>query len=84
MHAAKLLGSIQAETAVPDLVRLLADPNSYVKDTAIDALNRIGEPAVAHSLRCWTLARETSSPMKISALPQNIDTSRVLILIVYG
>ena len=28
MHAAKLLGSIQAETAVPDLVRLLADPNS--------------------------------------------------------
>ena len=47
MHAAKLLGSIQSEAAVPDLVRLLADPNSYVKDTAIDALNRIGEPAVA-------------------------------------
>ena len=47
MHAAKLLGSLQAETTVPDLVRLLADPNSYVKDTAIDALNRIGEPAVA-------------------------------------
>ena len=50
MHAAKLLGNIQAETAVPDLVRLLADPNSYVKDTAIDALNRIGEPAVASLL----------------------------------
>lgn len=47
MHAAKLLGSIQTETVVPDLVRLLADPNSYVKDTAIEALNRIGEPAVA-------------------------------------
>ena len=47
MHAAKLLGSIQAEAAIPDLVRLLSDPNSYVKDTAIDALNRIGEPAVA-------------------------------------
>ena len=47
MHAAKLLGSIQSEPAVPDLVRLLADPNSYVKDTAINALNRIGEPAVA-------------------------------------
>ena len=46
MHAAKLLGSLQSETAIPDLVRLLADPNSYVKDTAIDALNRIGEPAV--------------------------------------
>lgn len=50
MHAAKLLGSIQDETAVPDLVRLLADPNSYVKNTAIDALNRIGNPATASLL----------------------------------
>ena len=47
MHAAKLLGSLQAETAVPDLVRLLADPNIYVRDTAVAALHRIGEPAVA-------------------------------------
>ena len=47
MHAAKLLGSIQNETAVPDLVRLLSDPNNYVKNTAIDALNRIGDPATA-------------------------------------
>ena len=47
MHAAKLLGSIQDVTAVPDLVRLLADPNNYVKDTAINALNRIGDPATA-------------------------------------
>ena len=47
MHAAKLLGRIQAEAAIPDLARLLADPNSYVKNTAIDALNRIGEPATA-------------------------------------
>ena len=47
MHAAKLLGSIQAENAIPDLIRLLTDPNSYVKNTAIDALNRIGEPATA-------------------------------------
>ena len=47
MHAAKLLGSIQDEAAVPDLVRLLADPNSYVKDTAIAALNRIGDAATA-------------------------------------
>ncbi len=47
MHAAKLLGSIQAENAILDLIRLLADPNSYVKNTAIDALNRIGEPATA-------------------------------------
>jgi HEAT repeat protein len=47
MHAAKLLGSIQDKTAVPDLVRLLADPNGYVKDTAIAALNRIGDAATA-------------------------------------
>ena len=47
MHAAKLLGRIQTETAVPDLIRLLSDPNSYVKNTAIDALNRIGDPATA-------------------------------------
>ncbi len=46
MHAAKLLGSIQAETAVPALVRLLADSNTYVRDTAIDALNRIGAPSL--------------------------------------
>lgn len=47
MHAAKLIGTIQTQTAVPDLIRLLADPNTYVKNTAIDALNRIGEPAIA-------------------------------------
>ena len=47
MHAAKLLGRIQTETAVPDLIRLLSDQNSYVKDTAIDALNRIGDSATA-------------------------------------
>ena len=47
MHAAKLLGSIQDETAIPDLVRLLADPNTYVKNTAINALNRIGDTATA-------------------------------------
>ena len=46
-HAAKLIGAIQAQTAVPDLIRLLADPNTYVKDTAINSLNRIGEPAIA-------------------------------------
>ncbi len=47
MHAAKLLGRIQAETAVPDLIRLLSDQNASVKATAIDALNRIGAPATA-------------------------------------
>ncbi len=47
MHAAKLLGRIQTGVAVPDLIRLLSDQNSYVKNTAIDALNRIGAPATA-------------------------------------
>ena len=47
MHAAKLIGAIQAQTLVPDLIRLLSDPNIYVTDTAVNALNRIGEPAIA-------------------------------------
>ena len=46
MHAAKLLGKLQAAEAIDDLIKLLADSNSYVKSTAIDALNRIGEPAI--------------------------------------
>ena len=46
MHAAKLLGSIQAEAAVTDLVQLLADSNTYCKNAAIDALNRIGAPSL--------------------------------------
>ena len=47
MHAAKLLGNLQAAAAVPDLIRLLTDPNGYVKDAAVAALHRIGEPAVS-------------------------------------
>ena len=54
MHAAKLLGSIQDETAIPDLVRLLADSNTYVKNTAINALNRIGDTATAPLLEVLT------------------------------
>ena len=46
MHAAKLLGKLQAEAAVDDLIKLLADSNGYVKDTAIVALDRIGESAI--------------------------------------
>ena len=47
MHAAKLLGKLHAEAPIDDLIKLLADSNGYVKDTAIDALNRIGEPTIA-------------------------------------
>lgn len=46
MHAAKLIGKLQAETALDDLIKLLADSNTYVQSTAIDALNRIGESTV--------------------------------------
>ena len=51
MHAAKLLGKLQAAEAVDDLIKLLADSNGYVKDIAIDTLNRIGTPAVASLLK---------------------------------
>lgn len=47
MHAAKLLGKLQADAAINDLIKLLADSNSYVKDTAVVALDRIGEPVIA-------------------------------------
>ena len=47
MHAAKLLGRLQSAEAVDALIKLLADSNGYVKETAIVALQRIGEPAIA-------------------------------------
>lgn len=46
MHAAKLLGKLQSEDAVDALIKLLADSNGYVKEAAIVALERIGEPAI--------------------------------------
>ena len=46
MHAAKLLGKLQSENAVDALIKLLADSNGYVKEAAIVALERIGEPAI--------------------------------------
>ncbi len=46
MHAAKLLGRLQSENAVDALIKLLADSNGYVKEAAIVALERIGEPAI--------------------------------------
>lgn len=46
MHAAKLLGKLQAEAFIDELIKLLADSNSYVQNTAIDALDRIGQPAI--------------------------------------
>ena len=46
MHAAKLLGKLQAADAIDDLIKLLADSNGYVRDTAINTLNRIGDAAI--------------------------------------
>ncbi len=46
MHAAKLLGLLKAEDAITDLIRLSSDSNTYVKNSAITALIRLGEPAI--------------------------------------
>ena len=37
---------LQAADAIDDLIKLLADSNGYVRDTAIDTLNRIGDAAI--------------------------------------
>ena len=47
MHAAKLLGRLQSADAVDALIKLLADANGYVKENAIVALEKIGQPAIA-------------------------------------
>lgn len=46
MHAAKLIGKLQTPSAVDDLIKLLSDSNTYVRTTAIVALDRIGQPSV--------------------------------------
>ena len=51
MHAAKLAHRLNSGTSVVDLMYLLADSDSYVKSTAISALNRIGQPAMPNLLR---------------------------------
>jgi len=46
MHAAILLGKLKAQTALPSLIMLLADNNTYVQTTAINVLTAYGQPAV--------------------------------------
>lgn len=46
MLAAKMLGLLNAEDSIADLVRLLADANEYVKDSAMTALIQIGQPSI--------------------------------------
>jgi len=48
MHAAKLLGMMRLEEAVPYLLPLLGDDNSYAKNCAIWALTNIDEPAIPY------------------------------------
>ena len=51
MHAAKMLGQLKAADAIPDLVHLLADSDSFVKDSASKALTAIREPSIAPLIR---------------------------------
>ena len=46
MLAAKLLGQLNAEDSIADLVRLLADANEFVKNSAMSALIQIGPSAI--------------------------------------
>ncbi|HIE28235.1 TPA: HEAT repeat domain-containing protein, partial [Candidatus Poribacteria bacterium] len=46
MHAAILLVKLKAQAAIPSLITLLADDNSYVQTTAINVLTSYGQPAV--------------------------------------
>ena len=46
IHAAKLIGQLKAENGIDELIRLLADSNSYVTDAATKALVEIGDASV--------------------------------------
>lgn len=46
MHAAKLIGQLKAEEAIPALIHLLADLDVYVRLASINALTEIGETSI--------------------------------------
>ena len=46
MHAAKLIGQLKAEEAIPSLIHLLADLDVYVRTGSINALTEIGEASI--------------------------------------
>ncbi len=46
MHAAKLIGQLKAEEAIPSLIHLLADLDAYVRTASINALTEIGEASI--------------------------------------
>ena len=46
IHAAKLIGQLKAEEGIDDLIRLLADSNHHVTNSATAALVQIGKPSI--------------------------------------
>ena len=46
MHAAKMIGQLKAEEAIPSLIYLLADLDAYVRTESIKALTAIGEASI--------------------------------------
>ena len=46
MHAAKLIGQLNAEEALPSLIYLLADLDANVRIASINALTEIGNPSI--------------------------------------
>ena len=47
IHAAKLIGELKEEEGIDEVIRLLADSNSYVTSTAVKALVEIGDASVS-------------------------------------
>ena len=47
MHAAKLIGQLKAEEAIPSLIHLLADLDAHVRTASINALTEIGNVCIA-------------------------------------
>ncbi|MDE0300160.1 MAG: HEAT repeat domain-containing protein [Candidatus Poribacteria bacterium] len=47
IHAAKLIGQLKAEEGIDEMIRLLADSNSYVTNTAANALVEIGDASIS-------------------------------------
>ena len=46
IHAAKLIGQLKTEEGIDEVIRLLADSNSYVTSAAVTALVEIGDASV--------------------------------------
>ena len=47
LHAAKLIGQLKAEEALPSLIHLLADLDAHVRTASINALTEIGNVSIA-------------------------------------